>query len=430
MCGIVAILQPNKAAQGIPLNIADSIFSQMLFADTLRGFDSTGIIGASEDDLVSYKRALSAYDFLNLRQSKKIMEDSFLFNFLIGHNRAATKGKVNDEGAHPFEFDNVIGVHNGTLVTHAALNPGQTFSIDSEAIYAAIDRDGVDDTIEQLNGAFALVWFDKVDKTIKAVRNNERPLAIITLKNSDTVILASEPKMAEWIVHRQLRTSVAVDKVQYIPPGKLYTFNTDNPSDWNIRDVKLRPEMQHYFPHYNKSYPQKPKHDPKIIHIGDLTVDKDIEMFVSDVDIVNKDLIKVTGYCDSEQIPLVQCYIMENNQAKIDIHAIEAGHSITGPIKNIKNKDNLLLVTMVAINHFVYETVPEEGEEEPTIVPLLGPSGKEITLDVWERFTKGGCAICSCDLSPGNEILWTNSAQPICNEHDAEQLNDFGVTIN
>src|SRR3546814_12623264 len=39
----------------------------------------------------------------------------------IGHNRAATLGKVNGLNAHPFRYDNIMGAHNGTLDTQSWL---------------------------------------------------------------------------------------------------------------------------------------------------------------------------------------------------------------------------------------------------------------------------------------------------------------------
>src|SRR3546814_8848521 len=65
----------------------------------------------------------------------------------VGHNRFATKGKVNDLNAHPFHYGNIVGAHNGTLEKSSwdALDKklGEDTDVDSQAIITSIATFGI-----------------------------------------------------------------------------------------------------------------------------------------------------------------------------------------------------------------------------------------------------------------------------------------------
>src|SRR3546814_3133548 len=98
----------------------------------------------------------------------------------VGHNRFATKGKVNDLNAHPFHYGNIVGAHNGTLEKSSwdALDKklGEDTDVDSQAIIKSIATFGIEETVPLLQGAWALVWFDMEAQTLNFLRKDERPL--------------------------------------------------------------------------------------------------------------------------------------------------------------------------------------------------------------------------------------------------------------
>jgi hypothetical protein len=59
---------------------------------------------------------------------------------LFAHTRYATQGKVAEKNSHPFDIDDVIGCHNGTLSNHAQLNReyARDFKVDSQHIFKHI----------------------------------------------------------------------------------------------------------------------------------------------------------------------------------------------------------------------------------------------------------------------------------------------------
>lgn len=203
MCGNVGIF--NK--KGIT-PVQQGLFENMLWMDSIRGYHSTGVIaveGQGDNYSVIKEAVDGAYftqtvdwkEFLNAHKNPKI---------LIGHNRWATQGEVNKQNSHPFSFGHVSGVHNGTLDRQSYLPDSEKFEVDSENIYWSFYKKGVEWTLERLEGAFALVWYDSKEKCLNFVRNDERPLHIAEL-NDGTIIWGSEKGMLDWLTSRTTKIS-------------------------------------------------------------------------------------------------------------------------------------------------------------------------------------------------------------------------------
>lgn len=173
----------------------------MLYTDALRGPHSTGVAAVDKDKVISVlKRAEHAFDFLQDRRADRIINGQV--NVLLGHNRWATKGAINSRNAHPFKFDGIVGVHNGTLRGQWRLPDNKEFDVDSENIYHSIKEKGIDWTHENLEGAYALAWYDRETNQIQMVRNNERDLYYAFTKDKKTLCWASEYHMLTWLAGR------------------------------------------------------------------------------------------------------------------------------------------------------------------------------------------------------------------------------------
>lgn len=209
MCGLVGIINKNNA--GFTLH-QENAFFDMLFADTLRGQDSTGVVGVTRHgDMHIAKEALEATfvipqikDMPFFRESMSTLKTEG--KIWIGHNRKSTVGKTNDANAHPFVIDKKFAfVHNGTLFNHEAL---AKTDVDSKALaivlYEAMGKEDWKDSLEELLGrvwgAYACVWYDQRTHKLHMIRNKERPLSIIETPNA--YYWASEPQMAWWILTR------------------------------------------------------------------------------------------------------------------------------------------------------------------------------------------------------------------------------------
>lgn len=221
MCGIVAMLASYN--NGFTFKETKA-FTDMLFVDTLRGWDSTGVFYVSNSgDVELYKGAVSAPDFIKTTEYKRFSDSIFSDGmFVVGHNRAATRGIVEDKNAHPFVInDNIVLVQNGTWNgSHSHIKDTE---VDTEALAHIIDEhpDDVESALQKINAAYALVWYNVKNKTLNAIRNNERPLHIVRTVDNGTW-LASEAATLLFVAHRN---DVKIKGLpEMLEPGHLYTW--------------------------------------------------------------------------------------------------------------------------------------------------------------------------------------------------------------
>jgi predicted glutamine amidotransferase len=214
MCGIVGIFSTNVSGTGF----TDSkIMRDMVTANSVRGYDGTGIFFLKAKDgydkkdkqerLFYYKDQVTGTGLLsNQREWDDMAGDC---RFVVGHNRAATLGKVNKENTHPFSYEHVIGVHNGTVIGWEDILAGhiKEADMDSSAIYEALNNTDPDPAevgklLGSLEvGAYALVWYDSRIKMLRFARNGDRPLYIANTEHG--FIFGSELRMLEWIATRR-----------------------------------------------------------------------------------------------------------------------------------------------------------------------------------------------------------------------------------
>jgi hypothetical protein len=232
MCGLVAIL--TKLNNGFTENDKEN-FSDMLYADAVRGMDSTGaFLVTNLGNVVWGKARYNPVHLLITKEWDNMLDKAFKEGqFLVGHNRKATVGRVTDNTAHPFIEDNIILVHNGTLTNHKDI--GNT-EVDSHAICKSIAKKGHIETIKTLQGAFALIWYDINQKSLFVCRNDKRPLSLVETRNS--YYLSSEVGLSKWIIERN-NYSPKITKETEIKPGYLYEFSTDDPEKYTETEIEL-----------------------------------------------------------------------------------------------------------------------------------------------------------------------------------------------
>tara|TARA_R100000365_G_C2748096_1_gene78857 strand:+ start:4479 stop:5684 length:1206 start_codon:yes stop_codon:yes gene_type:complete len=246
MCGLVGVIGD--------INFQDAkVFQQLLFVDTLRGSHSTGVATNNTDNEVQvYKRALSAPDFLQLKQGGTI-SSSIQGDFLMGHNRYATQGQVNDANAHPFTYGNITLAHNGTLIDQTTLPDHKDFPVDSENIaYAMGQTSNPEEVISILKGAFALTWYNDHMMEFYIVRNDERPMWIAKHKTRNVYYYASEMYMLEAIL---TRNDVSYE-LKELPAGTVATFNLEEVGKLftSYHEVKLAPKVPKKIINWNQGY--------------------------------------------------------------------------------------------------------------------------------------------------------------------------------
>ena len=205
MCGIVGMVV--KPANGFVKQHEDC-FYQMLYADALRGEDSTGVIGVENDTSFHIAKEATEAAWFNAQfQGGTLAKTMWATGkAFIGHNRKKTVGAIKDETAHPFVVDDVFAmVHNGTLFNHKDLADTE---VDSEALAKVLATAlGETDYIQALetilgkvSGAYATASYDQRTNKVHLLRNSQRPLAYV--ETSNAWYFASEAPMLFWILAR------------------------------------------------------------------------------------------------------------------------------------------------------------------------------------------------------------------------------------
>lgn len=217
MCGLVGVVTGKHMVK------YEKYLKQALIVDVVRGVHSTGVASCGQGSFAYAKKAINSLDFVDMKCFADLLRTASVnkSGALLGHNRAATVGKVNNVNAHPFEAGNIVGMHNGTLRKYTKLEDN-SFVTDSECLINHIQQHGIKDALCKIEGAYALVWYDADADKVYMVRNNDRPLWLGRVKDEDTILYASEPGMLNWIAQR---TDHKLDKVWQPEENQLVTFD-------------------------------------------------------------------------------------------------------------------------------------------------------------------------------------------------------------
>lgn len=211
MCGLAGVA-------GVVDFKSEKMFQNLLFLNQLRGTDSTGIaVVKGNGDNVTFKKAVAAMDFMEMKGFDSALKG--VNRIVMGHCRAATKGSITSANAHPFEFENVIGMHNGTLNSQYQLKDHLDFKVDSENIYHHMNLEGVDDTWEKLNGAAALTWIDKKSGELNFLRNDKREFHFVLTKDNKQLFWSSEKWM---LIVAANRAGIELQDIMELPVDTLY----------------------------------------------------------------------------------------------------------------------------------------------------------------------------------------------------------------
>lgn len=248
MCGIVTII--NKKNNFLSGKIVQA-FKEMMYGVALRGFDSTGIANVG-NKVFFIKDNVNSLAFFKAHINTDWDKNQPI---LMGHCRAATKGKTSPENAHPFNEGKITLIHNGTLDFHRTL---KNVDVDSHAICHALNETkNKKETIENLSGAFALIWYNEEEKILYAIRNTERPLYYV--ETEDHIILISELGLATWILNRN---NIKLITSFQIKENDLYAFKyVDNKLITTKQKYSLEKKevYQQNFDYYNFYTKDSPK---------------------------------------------------------------------------------------------------------------------------------------------------------------------------
>lgn len=397
-------------------------FKFMLHLDIHRGKDSTGvaIVNAQGNwDLI--KRAGNAWDLFGLKAFDDIMRYGGRYAY-IGHNRAATKGKVNNINAHPFEMADVVGAHNGTIRGQHRLIDNTDFEVDSENIFHSIQEIGVNQTLDVLDGAYALSYWDKRDSQLVLLRNNERPLWFCFSEDYRNVYWASE----KWILTVALsRNSIKHTEVEPIEPGSIYRFNFElkfngGPITYTqeafVPFVPPKTATNVYRSGSNKGQGQQSNGSPKQSLIPKETLNPSLYVHREVTFLVKGE--RTGGHYGSTYIEAEE---MEEN-LELRIPVLNRGDLIDELLdnKDIIWKGIISSYGKYAGNKTFYNINPRSVEElvDDDIDVFLGFRDRILEEKEWRDKTEKGCAWCSDipfpDAAP--DLHWVSDDTFVCEE--------------
>jgi|APSaa5957512576_1039674.scaffolds.fasta_scaffold03203_5 glucosamine 6-phosphate synthetase-like amidotransferase/phosphosugar isomerase protein len=428
MCGLIGIINNERT---IPPKLLKT-FTQLLTSSVVRGYDSTGLFGIDEaGEIDVYKKALTSPDFVQTDMYAKFSKRFKDYRFIAGHVRASTRGATNDRNAHPFTHGNITLMQNGTLDYHSALIKDKkvSFQVDSEALTYAFNESGEEEILKEVEGALALVWYNSNDYTFNIIRNKERPLSIVKIKDKDILIYASEAKMLRWLLYRN---DFEIEYQEELKVGRWLSYKDTVEKPYKDREIKLK--TSYWDTYYDSNYQAYYKHNSAKTYMSKIPGLKSnifIDLIYESHTISARDkttkepkACKVEGYYKYysykklKKIPFVSY-----GTPYKEIKDLKIGSPLTGKVVNaIKNTTSF---------HKDYEfyLIILNLTKTTNIVPIktyIGPRGVYVDEGKWDELTLHGCCKCQGNVHKEDDqfTLWYKSDigtdEPICKECNFE----------
>lgn len=224
MCGITGMFNTSKKTY---IRNADKALLDMMWANQLRGVHGAGIFIQRKNGDTGVLRVAANFEYLATDKAFKKVENNLdSMSVVINHNRWATQGKIDNAHTHPFVEGPITLVHNGSLSYYP--KNAKTL-MDSHAITQMLAEGSVQDMVNDVMGAYSLVWKDKRDNTINFLRNEERPMWFVPIKDEDgSFFFGSEPYMIKMAMARH-GLSWVEDGVKSTPVHTHLKFTVGNP---------------------------------------------------------------------------------------------------------------------------------------------------------------------------------------------------------
>lgn len=200
MCGLFGLAGPGITNNDL------SAFKQLGFVSQFRGLDGAGVFEVNtwnKHDKGSVSKIDEDFSYLQYVAGKKggprAFGNSAAVNFIMGHTRAATSGNVKLESTHPFEFKNIVGMHNGTLKHPKYSNKPE---VDSFLLFEDISNRGIMEVLPELTDkdAYYIVMYDRIDKKVIFANNGQRPLTFAKSRDRGVMYWASEKSALRYIL--------------------------------------------------------------------------------------------------------------------------------------------------------------------------------------------------------------------------------------
>jgi hypothetical protein len=457
MCGIVGYIQTATTT------IEDDnrhryALMELLFMDSLRGLDSTGIAVIpkyqdAEHKPFVFKKAVPGYVFIDLAEYKPVLQAQSKPGIFLGHNRAATRGEVSDYNAHPFVADHITLVHNGSINNMLSLDSGIQSTVDSKHIAHAIAKHGAEAVLPKIDGPAILVWHNATENSMNIARTKDRELRWIFDKNG-TCWFASEREML-WSALKRNNIE-PVGEFLTIPEYHHYKWEladavTETPGKLTKTKFEFSPPWRQKNKDWNKS--TEGSNTGKACTVTELRPNKKSPITCTSDTAIATDTIKRHEPLSKRKIDAVD--------RKLQVYGLSVGDEITicrtqwHPDKAKEGfgdvigtwdpkKDGAPLIKVilpdvprslwdrqdsrhytVVVYNVIQEHISSIGKHQPVLYAKVkayrltelvqGPGGKLITPTAFEDEARYGCMWCADTVSIANHEIteWVNG-KPLC----------------
>lgn len=417
MCGIFCAVGDMVAKQ-------DRFISDMFVLDSLRGPHSCGLLSVVNynSEVGVYKKAMQAHDYLDMAGYKKALAGKN--KVLVGHNRWATKGKINNINAHPFTVGNITGVHNGTLTQQSLLPDHASYEVDSENIIHSIDKIGIVETWAKIKGAAALMWWDAEEDSFNFIRNKERPLFFCYSKDLKQMYAASEYYM---LAAGLWRNGIEHYDIEELPVNELYSFRveTGNKIAANVVKCSTLKVQPYKAPVYQSKRGKKGrKYDDNVTNFNKKKTGYD--NFLGKIgDVVDFIVTSVVYYHKLVEYEVADNATGElyriNDYSKIPI--LKVNECATAIIHRFSGRHIYLNSATLKFNS------EYEYNGDTTTKALTLEEDIESKRDKeWEKQTNHDCDLCGSPVSKTEEYLATTEGQLFCSVCKTDELvKDYTV---
>jgi len=457
MCGIIGYV---SIGDEVYKKDKTSFLEDALVLDTFRGMDSTGLVTVCDDFQVSTCKSLGEGWGFVLSPDFCTMPNGWA---AIGHNRAATTGKVTVDNAHPFTTGSITMVHNGTLTDMGRSLPDfcnnekvDSFNI-ARALASTEPNKASEDVLRHIRGAYALAWTDDRDQSINLVRNAQRPMHFSYNRGKTILWFMSDGTHLDMISKR--RWCLSTDM------GAIYSLDVLNHIKW--KKGSLIPEVTKYSP-FVAPIQRQPWPMQQSGSYGKFEVDKYKEERRNLLRVPLSHRIYLNGKRDAAPSGLVaelydvtelspdtplkflpqgwtrypdhkgqthDGYGMSYGTVWIpdwecewsavihNVHEVHAPHTqawtvLPYGVTSADPCDSGLAIIGRVKKFSVDEPPPEKEEDDDIPNSLVGPFGRLCSQLEWLGLTQHGCSHCSCDLlmKEHEDVWWVGEMEnsPLC----------------